>query len=478
MILTRFVRVQLTIFSVLTMIALVVMGMHYMRLPALAGVGRYTVTVQLPTSGGLYGTSNVSYRGATIGIVTQVVPTTEGAEATLSLDSAVKVPRNAKADVHSRSAIGEQYVDLVPETASGPFLEDGDVISPASTSVPQDIAPLMDTVNRNLASIPQEDLTTVIDELYAAFNGTGPEIQRLLDSSNALLTDGLDNSDAITTLINDASPFLNSQLHSSESLKVWVGHLHDLTEQAAGRDLEVRNILDNAPTATGELTALFNELQPTLPILMANLTSLGQVGVTYNRSLEQLLVLLPPSVSMVKTVLVPDADTTKQAMLDFNLNLNAPAPCTTGFLPASERRDGAALDSPTRTADAIYCALPQDSPEVVRGARNLPCMDKPGKRAPTVEICKSDEEYVPKGTNPWIGNPTPTTDNPLAAEGNAVAQVPPAPAARPGVGVVRYNPNSGEYTASDGTTYKQSDLDIPAGEDRAVTVESLLTEGR
>lgn len=37
------------------------------------------------------------------------------------------------------------------------------------------------------------------------------------------------------------------------------------------------------------------------------------------------------------------------------------------------------------TPDNLYCKLPQDSPISVRGARNYPCMTKPGKRAPTVE---------------------------------------------------------------------------------------------
>ena len=128
MILTRFVRIQLTVFSVLTVVALAVMSLHYMRLPELAGVGQHEITIELPTSGGLYGTANVTYRGATIGTVTDVVPTASGAEATLRIDSTAKIPVGTRAEVHSRSAIGEQYVDLVPDTVDGPFLQDGAAI--------------------------------------------------------------------------------------------------------------------------------------------------------------------------------------------------------------------------------------------------------------------------------------------------------------------------------------------------------------
>ncbi len=42
---------------------------------------------------------------------------------------------------------------------------------------------------------------------------------------------------------------------------------------------------------------------------------------------------------------------------------------------------------------------------MVRGARNYPCVDVPGKRAATPAECRSNEPYVPLGTNPWYGDP-------------------------------------------------------------------------
>ena len=42
---------------------------------------------------------------------------------------------------------------------------------------------------------------------------------------------------------------------------------------------------------------------------------------------------------------------------------------------------------------------------MVRGARNYPCADVPGKRAATPQECRSNEPYVPLGTNPWYGDP-------------------------------------------------------------------------
>jgi phospholipid/cholesterol/gamma-HCH transport system substrate-binding protein len=53
----------------------------------------------------------------------------------------------------------------------------------------------------------------------------------------------------------------------------------------------------------------------------------------------------------------------------------------------------------------MYCKIPQDMQNVVRGVRNIECADVPGKRAPTPKDCRSNKPYIPLGTNPWYGDP-------------------------------------------------------------------------
>src|SRR5246127_994518 len=125
--LTPFIRRQLIVFAILTVSSILLLGVYYLRVPSLMGVGRYTLRAELPASGGLYPTANVTYRGTTIGKVTDVEPTERGAEATMSIDSNYKIPIDAVANVHSVSAVGEQYLDLV--SAGNP----GQVFSPGQT---------------------------------------------------------------------------------------------------------------------------------------------------------------------------------------------------------------------------------------------------------------------------------------------------------------------------------------------------------
>ena len=63
------------------------MAFGFVNVPALLGVGRYTVTVDLPASGGLYPTSVVTYRGTEIGRVKSVDVTHDGVRAVLNLNS-------------------------------------------------------------------------------------------------------------------------------------------------------------------------------------------------------------------------------------------------------------------------------------------------------------------------------------------------------------------------------------------------------
>ena len=61
--LTRFIWRQLILFSILSVITAIALGGYYLRIPTAVGIGQYTLKADLPESGGLYKTANVTYRG-------------------------------------------------------------------------------------------------------------------------------------------------------------------------------------------------------------------------------------------------------------------------------------------------------------------------------------------------------------------------------------------------------------------------------
>ena len=411
--LSRTVWTQLAILATVTLIAGGVMLFGFVKVPALLGIGRYTVTVDMTHTGGLYPTSVVTYRGTEIGRVRSVDVTKDGVRAVLTLDSAIAVPGDVTAAVHSRSAVGEQFLELMPQNVPDTrTLRNGDVIPAARVSVPPDIAGLLDATNRALTAIPNDNLRTLVDEANTAIGGLGAELSRIVDGSAALAIEAGKSKDSITTLIDQATPVLESQVRTADSIAAWASHMASITGQLKEQDTAFADLLTQGGPGLKEAAGLFDRVAPTLPVLMANMVSLGDIAVSYRAAIEQLLVLFPQGTALMSAIAAPNAGT-KQAYrgiyLDFNLNLNLPPPCNTGFLPVQQQRVPSQVDAPDRPAGELYCRVPQDSPLNVRGVRNIPCETTPGKRAPTVEMCESDEQYVPlnDGWN-WKGDPNAT----------------------------------------------------------------------
>lgn len=391
--LTRFIRIQLAIFAIVGIIGLFVMVIYYVQAPTLLGIGKMTVTLELRETGNLYRFSNVTYRGVQIGKVTAVELTERGAKATMRLDTSPKIPADLDAEVRSISAVGEQYVDLLPRTDSPPYLHDGSVIAKKDTKTPQPIGPVLDQTSALLNSIPRGKLTQLLDESFKAFNGASYDFGSLFDSSAQISGDLNGVADPARRLTEDTGPLLDSQAQTANSIRRWAHSLAGFTGQLATNDPQVRTLLENGPEALNEASRLLDQIKPTLPVLLANLTTIGQIGVTYHASLEQVLVLLPPFTAAIQSFLGTKSPT-GLATGAFNLIISDPPACTVGFLPPSQWRspaDTTTIDTP----DGLYCKLPQDSPIGVRGARNYPCMGHPGKRAPTVEICDSDKPFMP-----------------------------------------------------------------------------------
>ena len=463
--LSRSVWTQLAILGVITVVAVGVMAFGFVNVPALVGIGRYTVNVDLPASGGLYPTSVVTYRGTEIGRVESIDVNRTGVRAVLTLNSDTPIPSDVSAAVHSRSAVGEQFLELTPRThAAGdavPNLADGATIPVDRVRIPPDIGNLLDATNKALQAIPQDNLRVVVDEAAKAVGGLGPELSRIVDGSTSLAIEGGKSVDQLTQLIDQSPPVLNSQVQTSDSIATWAARTASITGQLKAQDQAFGDLLNIGGPALGEGRALFDRVAPALPVLLANLVSLGDIAVAYRNDIEQMLVLYPQGTAVMSAIALADSGV-KQAYrgiyLDFNLNLNTPPPCNTGFLPVRQQRSPSDQDYPDRPAGELYCRVPQDSDLNVRGVRNIPCETNPAKRAPTVEMCESDEQYVPlnDGYN-WKG------DSNATLSGQAVPQDPPGarPAAAPPVVAVPYDPATGNYIGPDGRNYTQGDLANP-----------------
>ena len=206
-----------------SIIAIAVLGWYYLRVPSLVGIGQYKLYAELPRSGGLYATANVTYRGAQIGKVTAVEPTERGARATMSVDDRYKIPADATANVHSVSAIGEQYLDLVSTGNPSQYLKDGQTIT--GGTVPSEVGPALDAANRGLAVLPKEKIDSLLTETSKAVGGLGPALQRLVDGTTNLAQDFRENLPPVNDVVAQVAPFAEAY---------WTDHALTSTGAAPG----------------------------------------------------------------------------------------------------------------------------------------------------------------------------------------------------------------------------------------------------
>ena len=441
--LDRLTRLQLTIFAIVTVLCVGAISAFYLHLPAAVGIGAYDVTAEFKAGGGLYQNANVTYRGVTIGRVEQVSLDDDGVVASMRLNTDTDVPDNVTATVKSVSAVGEQYIDLVPpKNPSQSLLRDGAKIGVDRTAVGQDIAALLTQAESLVNSIGDTRLHDLLGETFKAFNGSGPELARLISSSRLLIDEANDNYGQITQLIDQAGPFLDSQIQSGDDIKSLADGLARFSSATAKADPQLRSVLQNIPGATQAANTTFDGIRPTFPMLAANLANFGRIGVIYRKSLEQGLVIFPALLAALTTV-AGGLPADEGGKLDFKVDLGDPPPCSTGFIPPPLIRtpaDTTLRDLPTD----LYCKTAQSDPAVVRGARNYPCQEFPGKRAPTIQLCRDPRGYVPIGNSPWRGPPvpydTPITNDRNITPPNKFPNIPPGADYDPGPPVVQLPP--------------------------------------
>jgi phospholipid/cholesterol/gamma-HCH transport system substrate-binding protein len=432
----RLTKIQLGIFGVITAVTLIIMSIYYLRLPATFGIGTYTVTADFVAGGGLYKNGNVTYRGVAVGRVESVSLNPNGVTAGMRLNSGTPIPSNVTATVKSVSAVGEQYIDLVPPNNSiSTKLHNGSRIDRANTRIGQDVADLLKRAETLVNSLGDTRLKELLHETFIAANGSGPELARLIESARLLVDEANTNYPQVSQLLDQAGPFLQSQIRAGADIKSLADGLARFTSEVHQADPQLRSTLEIAPGAADEASTAFSGIRPSFPALAASLANLGRVGVIYHKSIEQLLVVLPALFAAITTA-AGGAPQDEGAKLDFKLDLNDPPPCAVGFLPPPLMRTPA--DETVRELPRdMYCKVAQNDPSTVRGARNYPCQEFPGKRAPSVQLCRDPKGYVPVGRNPWRGPPvpysTPETNGLNTLPPNKFPYIPPGADPDPGV---------------------------------------------
>lgn len=376
---TRRTKIQLVVFVVITLLGCSFVGMRYAKLDRYIVDDSYEVTVHLNDSGGVFAGSQVTYRGVAVGRVDRLELTEDGVDVILRVENDHdEIPADTLALVGNGSAVGEQYIELQPQTEDEPYLEGGSEIAVAETQIPISTEELLSNLSTTVGSVDKDALKTTVDEFAEAFAGTGEDLQRLIDSGNSFIETANDNFDVTTALIRDSNTVLNGQIASESALRNFAASLSSFSTVLAGSDADLRRLIETGSTSTIELRDFIETNRVELGQLLNNLVTTGNTIVKHLDGIKQVLVIYPYVVEGGFTVVSKSKDT---GLYDahFGLIITDTKPCTNGYQGTNKRppKDGsnAPMNEDARCADGPGVSNP-------RGAQNAPRRAAPGYASP------------------------------------------------------------------------------------------------
>ncbi|WPO70737.1 MlaD family protein [Streptomyces sp. KN37] len=365
---TLAVRLKNLAFLVIAVLVLGFLGIRYADLGRYVGVAdHYTVKVELARTGGLFTHSDVTYRGVSVGRVGPIELTADGVVAELRIKkSAPRIPADTRAVVAGLSAVGEQYIDLRPESDTGPHLADGTRIERPDTEVPVPVTDVLTSVNDLTRSVPLKELRTVVNEFGKTFEGHGDDLRVLLDSGSAFIEAADRDLPSTSRLLVDGETVLRTQAEEAKAIRGFADGATELARTLKGSDTDLRRLLTVTPDAATQVSGLLRDLDPSLGVLLANLVTTSEIAVTRQRGVEELLVKYPAAVSAGATAV--DGG---KLRLGLAVTFFKPLPCTDGY-GGTRYRTGLDLGTAPALNTGAACTAPAASGVNVRGSANAP----------------------------------------------------------------------------------------------------------
>ncbi|KAA1421521.1 MCE family protein [Nocardioides humilatus] len=364
---TRRTKVQLLIFAAITLFGVSFVGARYAQLDRVILDQSYTVVAHYPESGGIFAGGEVTYRGVGIGKVSKLELTREGVDVFLEIDNEWdEIPADTRALVGNRSAVGEQYVELQPQVDDGPYLKDGSEIT--DVAVPIRTEKLLGDLAQTVSSVDRQALKTTVRELGIAFNDTGDDLQKIIDTGNSFVEAANDNFDITTALIRDSNTVLQTQVDSESSLRTFATQLRVFTRGMVGSDKDLRKVIDSGSFTANQLRTFLEQNEAELSDLLNNAVTIGRVVVANLDGVKMLLIRYPDMLEGSFAVTAKDPNT---GLYDAHIGLviSTGSPCHKGY-EGTVRRSPSDRDDIPLNLD-VKCTEPPTKSNA-RGYQNLP----------------------------------------------------------------------------------------------------------
>ncbi|WP_067856098.1 MlaD family protein [Nocardia shimofusensis] len=162
----------------------------------------------VPETNGLVVGSRVLVRGVAVGHVTAVHASAAGITVDWNYDGETRIPADSRYRIDNLSALGEAYLSVLPQTSSGPYLDEDAEIPAAQVVVPTTFDELSQRLTAMLEQVEPEQIRAIFATVDVALPEDPWVLGDLSRAGELLAGTLLQQSDNLTDLFNAVQPVL------------------------------------------------------------------------------------------------------------------------------------------------------------------------------------------------------------------------------------------------------------------------------
>jgi phospholipid/cholesterol/gamma-HCH transport system substrate-binding protein len=360
----RLVVIQALVFALISVVA-IGYGIRYVREDADVA-GGYVVVADVENARGLGPGVRVTYRGVDIGEIQDAVLDSDGRGVRLRLRiiDRVRIPVDSHARVVTSTALGDNRLDVRPESDSGPYLAEGDELSVPEDEQPPALEDLISSIEVSLRAIDPAALESVGDSVATALEGHGPRLGVMLEDTARLTAVLAERAPTLRGLVDDGLVTVRALAGRDAPISGAASVARDVTGQLARREDTLVYLLDRSPEAMLRAQQLLDTNREAAAGLLANSLVVTPVFRDRGPAWEE-------GLTQGERGLRALAGTVRDGRADFQLVATQGPVCVYPY----EARD-VADESPPVTNLRMYCPPGQNLAQ--RGSRAAPRPDAEG----------------------------------------------------------------------------------------------------
>ncbi len=254
---------------------------------------------------GVYPGSTVRVLGVPVGTVDAIQPQGTQVKVTMTVNSGVAVPADAKAVLVAASVVSDRYIQLTPAYTGGPQLTDDAVIPVSRTAVPVEVDQIYTSLNRFAQALGPNGLNKngalsgLVKTGAANLTGNGAYLHAMITQFGALSKTLGDNSGNLFATITHLQVFTSMLKANDGQVRLAEKQLADVSGFLAADRQDLGAALNQLATALGQVQGFIASNRSLIKSNVTKLASITKILTEERASLTEAVNTIPLAVDNV-----------------------------------------------------------------------------------------------------------------------------------------------------------------------------------